>query len=44
MKFLSCVRLFAIPWTVARQVPLSMEVLQARILAWVAISSSRESS
>ena len=25
MKFLSCVRLFAIPWTVAYQAPLSME-------------------
>ena len=30
--------------TVAHQVPLSMEILQARILEWVAISSSRESS
>ena len=27
----SCVRLFASPWTVARQAPLSMEILQARI-------------
>ena len=28
-------------WTVARQVSLSMGILQARILEWVAISSSR---
>ena len=31
----------AIPWTVARQAPLSMGILQARILEWVAISFSR---
>ena len=37
---LSPVRLFATPWTVAYQAPLSM----ARILEWVAISSSWESS
>ena len=36
--------LFATPWTLALQAPLSMEILQARILEWVAISSSRESS
>ena len=36
--------LFATPWTVARQVPLSMEFFQARILEWVAISFSRGSS
>ena len=30
-----------IPWTVARQAPLSMGILQARILEWVAISFSR---
>ena len=35
---------FATPWTVARQAPLSMGILQARILEWVAISSSRGSS
>ena len=29
------------PWTVARQAPLSMRILQARILEWVAMSSSR---
>ena len=28
-----------IPWTVARQAPLSMGILQARILEWVAIPS-----
>ena len=31
------------PWTVARQAPLSMGILQARILEWVAIPSSRGS-
>jgi len=30
------------PWTVARQAPLSMGILQARILEWVAISFSRD--
>ena len=35
---LSRVQLFATPWTVARQAPLSM----ARILEWVTISSSRD--
>ena len=33
-----------IPWTVAHQAPLSMEILQARILEWVAMPSSRGSS
>ena len=32
------------PWTVARQAPLSMGILQAKILEWVAISFSRGSS
>ena len=32
------------PWTVARQAPPSMELLQARILEWVAIPFSRGSS
>ena len=32
------------PWTVAHQAPLSMGILQARILEWVAMSSSRGSS
>jgi len=31
-------------WTVAGQAPLSMGILQARILKWVAMSSSREYS
>ena len=35
--WLSQVQLSVIPWTVARQVPLSMGILQARILEWVAI-------
>ena len=36
----SRVRLFATQWTVACQTPLSMGILQARILEWVAGSSS----
>ena len=43
VESLSCVWLFAIPWTVARK-SLSMGFLQARILEWVAISFSRGSS
>ena len=39
---LSRVRLFATPWTVAYQAPLSME-LSPRILEWIAISFSRGS-
>ena len=35
---------FAIPWTVARQAPLSIGFPQARILEWTAISFSRGSS
>ena len=34
----------ATPQTVARQTPLSMGILQARILDWVAMPSSRENS
>ena len=34
----------ATPWTVARQDPLSTGILQARILEWVAMPSSRGSS
>ena len=34
----------ATSWTVAYQAPLSMGILQARILEWVAMSSSRGSS
>ena len=41
---LSCVRLFATLWTIACQVPLSMGILQARILEWVTMPSSRGSS
>ena len=44
MSSLSCVQLFAAPWTVAHQAPLSMGILQARILEWVAILFSRGSS
>ena len=43
-KLLSCVRLFVTPWTVACQAPLSMGILQARILEWVAVPFSRGSS
>ena len=32
------------PWTAAHQAPLSMEILKARILEWVAMPSSRGSS
>ena len=38
----SCVLLFATLWAVAQQAPLSMEILQARILEWVAMPSSRD--
>ena len=41
---LSRLLLFATPWAIARQAPRSMEILQAGILEWVAMSSSRESS
>ena len=34
----------ATPWTIARQAPLFMWILQARILEWVAMPSSRGSS
>ena len=34
----------AIPWTITCQAPLSMGILQARILEWVAMPSSRGSS
>ena len=40
---LSCVQLFVTPWTVAHQAPLSMGILQASILEWVAISFPRGS-
>ena len=41
---LSCVQFFATPWTVAHKTPLSMGILQARILEWVAFPFSRRSS
>ena len=40
----SHVQVLVTPQTVAHQSPLSMGILQARILEWVAMSSSRESS
>ena len=40
----SCVWIFATPWTIALQAPLSMGILRARILEWVAMPSSRGSS
>ena len=42
VQSLSRVRLFETPWTVACQAPLSMGILQARILEWVAIPFSRD--
>ena len=44
VQSLSHVRLFATPWTVAHQAPLSMGFSWASILGSVAISSSRGSS
>ena len=41
---LSCVQLFVTPWTVAHQAHLAIEILEGRILEWVAMSSSREFS
>ena len=43
VQSLSRVQLFATPWTVAHQALLSMGSLQARILEWVAMPSSRAS-
>ena len=39
-QVLSRVRLFLTSWTIARQAPLPMGILQARILEWVAMPSS----
>ena len=39
-NLLSRVRLFANPWTVAHQAPLSMGILQKRRLEWVVIPTS----
>ena len=36
---LSRVQLFVTPWTAARQAPLSVRILQARMLGWAAMSS-----
>ena len=44
LSHFSHVRLCATPWTAARQAPLSMGILQARILEWVAMPFSRVSS
>ena len=40
----SRVQLFVTRWTVAHQAPSIYEILQARILEWVAMPSSRASS
>ena len=40
---LSLARLFATPWAIAHQAPLSMGIHQARILEWVAMLSSKGS-
>ena len=44
LSHFSRVQLFATPWTAACQAPLFMGILQARILEWVAMPSSRGSS
>ena len=44
VKSLSCVWLFATPWTVAYHAPLSMGFFQARVPEWFVISFSRRSS
>ena len=41
LSHFSCVWLFATPWTVAHQAPLSMGFSRVRILEWAAISFSR---
>ena len=38
----SHVQPFATPWTVAFQAPLSLGILQVRVLEWVAMPFSRE--
>ena len=40
-RSLSYIQHFATPWMVPRQAPLSMRNLQAGILKWVAMLSSR---
>ena len=44
LSHFSHVQPFVTSWTVARQAPLSMGILQARILEWVSMPSSRGSS
>ena len=44
LSLYSCVQLFATLWTIACQDPSVYGILQARILEWVAISFSKESS
>ena len=44
LSHFSCVWLYATLWTVARQAPLSMGILQVRILDWVTMPYSRGSS
>ena len=44
LSHFSHVQLFATLWTVAHQAPLSMGILQARILEWVAMPLSMGSS
>ena len=39
LSHFSCVQLCATQWTIAHQVPLSMGILQARILEWIAMPS-----
>ena len=41
LSHFSRVRLSAALWTIAHEAPLSMGILQARILEWVAMPSSR---
>ena len=43
-QLLSHVWLFVTPWTIACQAPLFVKFFRARILEWVAISSSKGSS
>ena len=38
---LSSVQLFVTPWTAAHQAPLSLRILQARIVEWVTVPSSK---
>ena len=44
LQLLSHVRLFATPWTAARQPSSVLWILQARMLVWVAMPFSRGSS